>query len=210
MVPRSRPIAAPTAANPSHRASPRLLDRSRRRLLRQTGPTRTVVAGGRPAALDSAVVHALKNVVTSIDETECGWVVDGVVEHLRLHTAQHFPTRPIGYQFQLSNGALVTVSDQDFGKRRALDFTADKVVEGWAQPLTMLVWPKALPDDGGWFSWPMDGEAGERMRRDVANAVRLAYSHRSWRRVDSCVLLDPLAPPAPLSPSAWPGGAPTT
>ena len=162
MVPRSRPIAAPTAANPSHRASPRLLDRSRRRLLRQTGPTRTVVAGGRPAALDSAVVHALKNVVTSIDETECGWVVDGVVEHLRLHTAQHFSTRPIGYQFQLSNGALVTVSDQDFGKRRALDFTADKVVEGWAQPLTMLVWPKALPDDGAgspgrWTARPASG-----------------------------------------------------
>jgi len=166
-------------------------------------PTRTVVTGGRPDVPDSALVHALKNVVTAIDETECGWVVDGIVAHLRVHTATHLPSRPVGYQFQLSNGAYATVSDHTIGKRRALDFSGTRVVDGAWQPLTMLVWPEDVPEDGGWFSWPMDGKTGHRMRRDIGNAVRLSYANRSWHRAPNHVLLDPLAAPEPLDTTAW-------
>ncbi|MGM1017456.1 MAG: hypothetical protein ACQEW8_07965 [Actinomycetota bacterium] len=123
--------------------------------------------------------------------------------HLRLHTAMHFPTRPVGYQFQLSNGAFATVSDNTIGKRRALDFSGSRIVEGSWQPLTLLIWPKDLPDDGGWFSWPMDGKVGARMRRDIANAVRLSYANRSWTRAEAHVLLDPLAAPEPLRADSW-------
>lgn len=171
-------------------------------------PMSTVVTDGGSELRDSAVVHALKNVVTRIDETEQGWVVDGIVAHLRLHTAMHVPTHSLGYQFQLSNGALVTVSDQTFGKRRALDFASERVVQGWMQPLTMLIWPKDLPEDGGWFSWPMDGKIGQRMRRDIANAVEITYANRSRGRAEGFVLLDPLVPPVPLDRSDWPAGEP--
>ncbi len=88
--------------------------------------------------------------------------------------------------------------------RASRSASRERVVDGWWQPLTMLVWPKDRPEDGGWFSWPMDGKTGARMRRDIANAVKLSYANRSWHRAEGFVLLDPLAAPEPLDADAWP------
>lgn len=161
-------------------------------------PTRTVVVPVNPQVRDSLVVHGAKLALSGqMDPQEMAWVAQGVFAHLQFHTARRIPQgQAVGYQFILSNGSLITVTDNIVRGHRSLTFTADRRVQGFTQPISYQQWPKSLPvTDTGWFGWPMDErELGKRLR-SLGNAVGLTWHSRTDKRIERFLLLDPLAAP---------------
>lgn len=148
---------------------------------------------------DSSVVHAFRTAAArKLPDQERRWVAEGIFEHLRHHTARHVPGRPFGYQFVLSNGAYATVADMVFKGPRVLEFSSNRVTAGLRQPVGFLTWPKDLPQDGGWFAWPMDDRALRKALKVIGRAASTAYSNRAYERLEECVLIDPLAPVRPV------------
>ncbi|ACZ22926.1 hypothetical protein Sked_30260 [Sanguibacter keddieii DSM 10542] len=162
-------------------------------------PQRTEVRRDPHVDHDSAVAHAARTAVHApMDPVLLRQVALGVARHLRRHSADHYPERPVGYQFVLENGSSAVVTDLAVGRRRALEFSSDRVVPGFHQPTGAIVRPAHVPDHEAWFTWPMTPREQRRTLRALETAVSTVYVNRSTTVPEGVILLDPLAPPAPV------------
>ncbi|WP_430593235.1 hypothetical protein [Humidisolicoccus flavus] len=146
---------------------------------------------------DNAVAHAARTVVNQgMDPMRRRQVALGIARHLQRHSADHFPTQPITYQFTLENGASLAVGDLQIGTgKRELSFSSDRVVRGHGQLLGALLRPSNVMDATAWFSYPMTPSEQWRALRTIENSIEIAFHNRSMTVSKGVILLDPLAEP---------------
>ncbi|OYX57155.1 MAG: hypothetical protein B7Y93_03205 [Micrococcales bacterium 32-70-13] len=116
-----------------------------------------------------------------------------IFEHLQWLTARNAP--PAGYQFLLPNGALLTVYDQVISGRRRLGLHAPRGPAKLFGPIRAWAWPRRVPDQGPWFSWPLSEKKLRKVHADIGYAVRVAFANRSDERRPRNILIDPYAEP---------------
>ncbi|MEV7693426.1 hypothetical protein AB0N73_08850 [Microbacterium sp. NPDC089189] len=166
-------------------------------LIRRPAPTETIIDGDPHVGRENDLVHAYRTAAsTGMDPVLHRRVALGIARHLRRHSPDHYPVRPIGFHVVLANGASLGITDMALpGTRRVLQFHSDRVTPGFTQVIGAIGHPRGVPDDAPWFGWSTTPREQRSAMRRLEIAADTAYRTRSLTVAEHSIAIDPLTEP---------------
>lgn len=173
----------------------------REALMDQPAPAETIIDQDTHVGRDNDLVHAYRTAAsTGMDPVLRRRVALGIARHLQHHSADHYPTRPIGFHVVLANGSALGITDMALpGTRRVLQLQSDRVTPGFTQIIGAIGRPRDLPDAAPWFGWPMTTRQQRSVVRRLEMAADTAYRNRSLTVAEGSIAIDPLTEPRSVS-----------